>query len=671
MSRLSVLLGLCLAAVAVTTAQDGQQSDPQQPTFRIETRTVRVDLYATRDGQPVTDLRRDEVELFEDNAAQTIDTFERITYAPRSGAPAVEPRTIDDSRRLATDRNSRLFVLFLPTRDVAYAMGPRQLQFPVARQLNELLGPDDLVAVMTPYTRIADLAWARRLPLNNTTLFSETYIDPKHALWDACYPPTLPGSPNREMKARHQELMTFEALDALVAHLGSLREERKHILLMTGGFRLYTKNGSLGAGMRSGFEGVPPISGPGRPLGTQPRLGDGFGTPMSPRHCEQDLSDLASLDHSNRLDEIAAHAARTNVSFHPISPGGLSSTRTRAAYRAPYANTTLLDMQSGLRGLADDTGGMAIVNTNNVEQLLGRIMTTTSAYYLLGYTSTNTALDGRFRRISVKVKRPNTSVRARPGYVALTARNLRPEEPVAVSRRNDPVYAAVSAMATTHLRLVHVRVSTWVRDSGSDAPVLWIVAEPDQYSGSKAAWAKGGLAEMTLRPVGGGAVISRRVEIAPGSSVAEFELLDGGAPLKPGQYSVQLQLSAINGQPIGDFARVTVPADRASLGEAVLYRRSTATGQRYTRTADPRFRRNDRLRLELPTSASEPAAARLRDNRGAALQVPLQAAQRDDATGAFRWVVVDVPLTPLAPADYAVEVTQGSVSRIAAFRVVP
>ena len=39
-------------------------------------------------------------------------------------------------------------------------------------------------------------------------------------------------------------------------------------------------------------------------------------------------------------------------------------------------------------------------------------------YYLLGYQPTNTATDGKFRKVSVKVKRGKYVVRARPGYVA-------------------------------------------------------------------------------------------------------------------------------------------------------------------------------------------------------------------------------------------------------------
>jgi len=176
---------------------------------------------------------------------------------------------------------------------------------------------------------------------------------------------------------------------------------------------------------------------------------------------------------------------------------------------------------------------------------------------------------------------------------------------------------------------------------------------------------------MTLRPVGGDVKVSRQVEVALSDRVVEFEVRETDGRLMPGNYSAQLQLTTPNGNPIGEFLRLILPDAPSSLGESVLLRRSAATGQRYARTADPRFRRNERLRLELPTDATDPVTAALRDSRGIELAVPVEVTEREDESGAFRWVVVDVPVIPLAPADYAVVVTQGSESRITAFRVAP
>jgi Ca-activated chloride channel family protein len=68
--------------------------------------------------------------------------------------------------------------------------------------------------------------------------------------------------------------------------------------------------------------------------------------------------------------------------------------------------------------LAKETGGFLIDNTNDLTSGFARMQQERTTYYLLGYQPTNTAADGKFRRVTVKVKRPRVTVRARPGYLA-------------------------------------------------------------------------------------------------------------------------------------------------------------------------------------------------------------------------------------------------------------
>jgi hypothetical protein len=49
----------------------------------------------------------------------------------------------------------------------------------------------------------------------------------------------------------------------------------------------------------------------------------------------------------------------------------------------------------------------------------------------------------------------------------------------------------------------------------------------------------------------------------------------------------------------------------------------------------------------------------------------VQVSARPDPAGAFQWIVVDASLAPLAPADYAIEVTQGTDKQLTGFRVIP
>src|SRR5207244_9059001 len=71
--------------------------------------------------------------------------------------------------------------------------------------------------------------------------------------------------------------------------------------------------------------------------------------------------------------------------------------------------------------LADNSDGRAIVNRNDLDVGMKQIIRDSSAYYLIGYNSTQAPADGKFHEIKVRVKRPGVQVRARKGYWALTA----------------------------------------------------------------------------------------------------------------------------------------------------------------------------------------------------------------------------------------------------------
>jgi hypothetical protein len=96
---------------------------------------------------------------------------------------------------------------------------------------------------------------------------------------------------------------------------------------------------------------------------------------------------------------------------------------------------------TSLRTLAENTDGLAIVDSNDLAKGLRRVVDDLSSYYLLGYYS-NGPLDGKFHSINVRVKRTGVQVRARRGYLAATAggsgthRARRESRPCADTRRS-------------------------------------------------------------------------------------------------------------------------------------------------------------------------------------------------------------------------------------------
>ena len=113
---------------------------------------------------------------------------------------------------------------------------------------------------------------------------------------------------------------------------------------------------------------------------------------------------------------------------------------------------------------------------------------------------------------------------------------------------------------------------------------------------------------------------------------------------------------------------VVLPKSPQSSG-GIFVRRGPTTGNKEMATADVRFRRSERVRVEVP-SAADVTSARLLDRTGKPLAaIPVAAATRTDSEGT-KWATAELPLAPLAPGDYIVEVVAGDVRTLAAFRIV-
>src|SRR5262245_58182565 len=238
------------AVVAMVGAfVSGQAPDqPQQPTFRTEANYVRVDVYPTIKGVPVDDLRADELQILEDGVAQKIEQFERVVIRGNLAQEARrEPETVADSRAMLADPRARVFVLFLDTLHVEQSAS-RSIRKPLLEMLQGLIGPDDLVAVMTPNMSVADVTFAVRTTILEGQLDrawwgvrdSSIANDPVEDQYRQCYP-VDPRSRRttsevaQEMIDRRREKMTLEALESLALFLRNVREERKAIVTITDG----------------------------------------------------------------------------------------------------------------------------------------------------------------------------------------------------------------------------------------------------------------------------------------------------------------------------------------------------------------------------------------------------------------------------------------------------
>jgi VWFA-related protein len=124
-----------------------------------------------------------------------------------------------------------------------------------------------------------------------------------------------------------------------------------------------------------------------------------------------------NLDNQSQLRVTVNEAVKSNVSFYPIDARGLSALvpggdATQAApvgnevYSGAAHNTVRANFdnqQETLYTLADDTGGKALLDSNDLTLGMTQVQKDMGSYYILSYASTNTAMDGRYRKIDVKL----------------------------------------------------------------------------------------------------------------------------------------------------------------------------------------------------------------------------------------------------------------------------
>jgi VWFA-related protein len=138
------------------------------------------------------------------------------------------------------------------------------------------------------------------------------------------------------------------------------------------------------------------------------------------------------VDNQSALRAATASAVKANVSIYPVDirglqafpPGGEAQNASLHGQSAYNGAAVLNDLSSNastqdtLSTLASDTGGKAFFDSNDFGAVFSQVQKDSSAYYVLGFTSTNPLKDGRFRHLKVQLNRPDLKLDYRSGYYA-------------------------------------------------------------------------------------------------------------------------------------------------------------------------------------------------------------------------------------------------------------
>lgn len=719
-----LLFSACLACALAGPAMYAQQAPPQTsqagsqqaaeaqqgqqpPAFRAGVNFVRVDVHPTQDGRPVTDLTQDDFELLEDGVRQELRSFERVVIrAPSPLDTRIEPRNAAEANQMAASSRARLFVLFLDTYHIQF-LSAANAKTALVQLLERTLGPDDLVAVMTPEMGARTITFTRR-PESIEELLGrlltwgrrgqELDLDPTEQRYVQCYPsedakfisPTA-----REMIARRREGLVLDAMEDLILHLEGLREERKAIFMVTEGWPLYRPNSELARSRDGRIPGPPAVGvGPDGRLRTG-TIGRDFGEADLSR-CDQDRFQFAQEDHDRRFRDLTEVANRGNSSFYPIDPRGLPVFDASIESREPNLRTggigaigggrdSLDARHNSMRILAANTDGLAIMNSNDIEGHLQQVVEDLSSYYLLGYASSNSKADGKFRSITVRVKRPGVAVRARRGYRAPTREEADGRAAMAAApAAATPATKAVDALTRVRdVAFVRSRLGYEWRPSSDGRglrPALWLVVELDPSAGSREpAWKEGSDVSFTVTNLEK-KVVGQGTERITREGRAFLWRLTPEQGMVPGDYAVRITAKPA-GAMLGttETLRILVPKppgeESFAAGQPLLLRRGPFTGTAWLPAGDPRYRRQERVKVEVPVAGSLTSAeTKLLDRFGKPLStIPVVSSDRQE--NGLRLVGGEVTLAPLAAGDYILETTLTQGDRIekivVAFRIIP
>jgi VWFA-related protein len=681
--RRALLLAALLAVVPLAARQPPPQpSEPpaenaqpaeQPPIFRADITFVRVDVIVTdRQGNPVTDLTPDDFEILENNRPQEIETFRLVEL---DGQREVPPQraiiTRADEEAAAQEDDARIFVFFLD--DYHVRLGSSMA---VRRHLVEFvqtqLGPHDLLAVMYPLS-----------PLDSVVLTRDHSSIVR--VLDRFEGRKFDYTPRNETEMRYQfypaetverirRQVSLSALEGLTIKLGSLREGRKAIILVSEGYIAM-----LPPQMRDPMAAMPGIGNPAR---RNPFAGENS-------LAEDRAMMSADGDLRNELRDVFSSANRNNTAIYAVDPRGLSAGEYDISQNISInmSQAALNRTTDTLRVLADETDGRAIVNTNDIGRGMAQIIRDSSAYYLIGYNSSEAPNDGQFHSIRVRVNRPGVQVRHRKGYWALTAAET---ERATAPAREGPGPEVLAALATLAEQARPRPVRTWVGSAPGDdgraqVTFVWEPVPPPPGVRRPAA----SRVAVTAITADGETVYRGRVPDPNGLGGSSGTPLGrGGASASfaapPGR--LQLRLSIENDEGVIDsedrdvvVPDLTVPdlvlgTPRVHVARTVPEFRAIAGDPQAVPTASREFRRTERLLVRLDAVAPGgllPAVAARLLNRGGEPMSDLTVSPPAGTGGPF---TVDFALASVPPGEYLIELAasadgHGGAREVIAFRV--
>jgi len=413
--------GLCLAGLMFAlgagispSAQSVSQEavppegspDAQPSTFRSGVTLIRTDVIVRdADGVFLPDLTPSDFHIEEDGVAQEVASLVLVhggrVFNQLALTPAVQEGIILPARQTVDRTAGRIIIFFIDAMHLQASETPRVRHF-IKDVADVLIHEGDLVGLISNNSlgTSVDLTYDRALLDSAADRIIGNGFGPRELIMD------MQNGTRGPAELRWRAHRAFFTVNTLLQSLENIEDRRKILLYISTGYdlnpfalqrlhrdqradRFLRENGGMPASQMDPFEKVQ-------------RQGAVF----------------ADGELIGEMTELTQAANRANTTFYTMDPRGLVSSPD-IDFNVPfeawseYVSTT----RASLRTLAELTGGIAIVNTNNFDEMLQEIDAATSDYYVLGFYTNNPDPTHRTRALDVSVAgRGDVSVQARTSY---------------------------------------------------------------------------------------------------------------------------------------------------------------------------------------------------------------------------------------------------------------
>ena len=383
------------------------QKPESEDVVRITTNLVQVDAVVTdKNGRIVTDLKPAEIKILEDGREQKITNFSyNVTETPAAAARTEKPAVVDKNAppvpptHLKPEEIRRTIAIVVDDLGLSF-VSTNYVRRALKKFVDEQMQTGDLVAIIRTGGGMGALqqftsdkrqlyAAIERVKWNSTGRGGVSAFAPLEPPTPGDHGPDV-DKQNEELNQFREDMFSVGTLGAISYVVEGLRElpGRKSVLLISDGFRIYNQ--------------------------------------------EDASRNYLALEKLRRLID---KAGRASVVIYTMNATGLQTMGLTAADNPGSGDVEQMltsrrnaafETQEGLDYLAQQTGGIAIKNNNDLSGGIRRVLEDQKGFYLIGYRPDNSTFDPRtgrrtFHKLSMKITRPGKfNVRMRNGFLGFS-----------------------------------------------------------------------------------------------------------------------------------------------------------------------------------------------------------------------------------------------------------